>query len=90
MSADKGYYPTTAPPQYPQQAAGYPQQPAGYPQQQPSPYGAPGYPPATSPYGAPGYPPQQAYPQPGYPPQQGYPVSPAPQGYYAQSGLDSC
>ncbi|KAK3820563.1 MAG: hypothetical protein JOS17DRAFT_755988 [Linnemannia elongata] len=75
MSTDKGYYPTTAPPQYPQQAAGYPQQS--------SPYGAPGYPPAQSPYGQPGYPPQ-AYPQqPGYP-QQGYPT-PTPQGYYAQS-----
>ncbi|KAF9147923.1 hypothetical protein BG015_010363 [Linnemannia schmuckeri] len=79
MSTDKGYYPTTAPPQYPQQAA-------GYPPQQPSPYGAPGYPPASSPYGQPGYPPQQGYPQqPGYPPQQGYPTSPPPQGYYAPS-----
>ncbi|KAF9549125.1 hypothetical protein EC957_004764 [Mortierella hygrophila] len=82
MSTDKGYYPTTAPPQYPQQVA-------GYPQQQPSPYGAPGYPPAQSPYGQPGYPsqgyPSQGYPQqPGYP-QQGYPTSPAPQGYYVQS-----
>lgn len=76
MSTDKGYYPTTAPPQYPQQAAGYPQQS--------SPYGAPGYPPAQSPYGQPGYPPQGYPQQPGYPPQQGYPTSPAPQGYYAQ------
>jgi hypothetical protein len=77
MSADKGYYPTTAPPQYPQQAA-------GYPPQQPT-YGAPDYPPGSSPYGQPGYPPHQGYPQqPGYPPHQGYPTSPAPQGYYAQ------